>query len=327
MLEHGATIRGVKHLHAKVYLFGDHTALVGSANLTGAAMERNYEAGFVTHNKAALDDCQQSFDQLWKQAGPNLRTEQLDTWDEEIKAARLAGKAAKRSTGLGDMGHALPGATHETPAPSGLEDADQAFIKFWGTSKNRAKQSSPITEEVEHSGCHWSCSYPQKKRPRQHMDGDVIYMARLVKDPADIRIFGRAFAFAHVEGRDEATPADIKHFPWRKRFSNYIRVYNSLFLNSTLGEGVSLGEMMDDLGSDAFASTQRNARLGKGKNTNPRSAYKRHAGVLLSPVGQAWLESRLQNAFDEHGTIPASAIAKFYHPKALPSAKHPIKRR
>ena len=62
-------------------------------------------------------------------------------------------------------------------------------------------------------------------------------------------------------------------------------------------------ELMDALGADSFAPTQRNAALRKG-NTNPRRAYPQQAAVELSAQGLSWLGERLQASFDVHGEVP-----------------------
>jgi phosphatidylserine/phosphatidylglycerophosphate/cardiolipin synthase-like enzyme len=41
LLENGAKVRGVRNLHAKLYLFGNTRVIVTSANLTEAALLRN----------------------------------------------------------------------------------------------------------------------------------------------------------------------------------------------------------------------------------------------------------------------------------------------
>ena len=61
-------------LHGKAYLFGDETdaraALVTSANLTGAGMERNLELGLANYDVPVARDALIWFDELWKQAPP-----------------------------------------------------------------------------------------------------------------------------------------------------------------------------------------------------------------------------------------------------------------
>lgn len=117
----------------------------------------------------------------------------------------------------------------------------------------------------------------------------------------------------HVRGRDDASPADIKERPWKEKWCHYARVHHAEFLNGTMGDGISLNDMMSELKSDSFVATQRNAMKGKG-NTNPRTAYRQQAAVQLSDVGRAWIDERLQNAFERIGMIPASELAKLDWP-------------
>ena len=72
LLDAGATIRGIKNLHAKLYLFGDSRVVVTSANLTQAALDRNHEFGFVAIDVGIVGRCRQYFDDLWAKAGANL---------------------------------------------------------------------------------------------------------------------------------------------------------------------------------------------------------------------------------------------------------------
>lgn len=89
---------------------------------------------------------------------------------------------------------------------------------------------------------------------------------------------------AYMEGRDDATPSDIDLRPWKSKWSRYIRVHHAEFVDGNLKNGISLNELMDTLDSDSFASTQRNAMLGRG-NTNPRFAYRQQAAIRLSGSG------------------------------------------
>jgi superfamily II DNA or RNA helicase len=70
-----------RFLHGKAYLFGDHTdarvALVTSANLTGAGMERNLELGLANYEVPVARDAIAWFDDLWTQA-PDFEQELRD---------------------------------------------------------------------------------------------------------------------------------------------------------------------------------------------------------------------------------------------------------
>ena len=188
-----------------------------------------------------------------------------------------------------------------------MADADQAFVKFLGEGHNRVPISYTTIEEIEESDCHWAVTYPAKKRPRSVKDGTVMFIARLTKEPNDIRIIGRAIAMKHDPDRDNASPKEIVLRPWKEHWPRYIRVHHAEFVAGTMQNGISLNRLMKTLGSDSFTSTQRNAAGGAG-NMDPRRAYMQHPAVELTSQGLSWLGERLQAAFAEHGKVPQDTL-------------------
>ena len=47
LLDADARVRGVRNLHAKLYLFGASRAIITSANLTASVLNKNHEFGMV----------------------------------------------------------------------------------------------------------------------------------------------------------------------------------------------------------------------------------------------------------------------------------------
>ena len=74
-----------------------------------------------------------------------------------------------------------------------------------------------------------------------------------------------------------------------------------------MANGVSLYDLMKELGADSFASTQYNAARGEG-NTNPMRAYSQQGDVMLSRIGYKWLTEQLHMAFEVHGKIPQNTL-------------------
>ena len=302
LLENGAKIRGVKNLHAKLYLFGAHRVVVTSANLTDAALLRNHEFGFVADDAGIVDRCRQYFDGLWERAGHNLTAQRLENWDRKVGSCLARGACPTGGALLNDEGVDAGVPMEPIVLPTRISDAGQAFVKFFGESHNRAGRDLAIIDEVRRSGCHWACTYPKGKRPRQVQDGAVMFVGRLVKEPNDILIYGRAVGIHHEPGRDDATDADLAFRSWKSKWPHYIRVRHQEFIAGGLSNGISLNELMADLKSNAFVSTQRNAAKGSG-NTDPRTAYRQQAAVELTPQGAAWLNERLELAFTRHGRL------------------------
>jgi len=325
LLRSGAQIRGVCHLHTKLYLFGAKRVIVTSANLTNAALVRNHEFGFVAEDDEIIRRCGDYFDKLWSRAGDNVFASQLADWEQEV-ADYLAGGAPPGVTppGLGDKGVKVSDWTTWASPATWVGEAEQAFVKIFGESHKREDRSGSVLDEVRESGCHWACTYPKDKRPRRVHDGALMFMGRLVRNPNDILIYGRAVGMQYRQGRDDASPADIKRRGWKQKWPHYVRVHHSEFIEGTLSNGISLSEMMETLGSNSFASTQRNAAQGKG-NVDPRRAYRQQAAVELSPQGLAWMNECFERACARSGRLPIQSLAELDWPEQLPGTEGGVK--
>ncbi len=306
LVEAGAEIRGIRHLHAKLYLFGKHRAIVTSANLTQAGLRRNHELGLISDDKEVIRECRRYFKRMWDRAGSDLRLRHLAKWEDEV-AAYLAGAVGSLAAfSLPD--HGSDAGSSISGIPEGwAAEATQAFVKFFGKADGRVGLPELVLTEVERSGCHWACTYPKGKRPRAPRDGALMFLGRMVANPDDIRVFGRAVGLRHTEGRDYATEYDMDRRPFKKEWPHYIRVHHAEFVTGDMANGISLNELMDQLGSASFASTKRNAADGRG-NTNPRHAYQQQPAVELTREGHAWLTKRLDLAFEEHGQLEPAII-------------------
>ncbi len=320
LLQSGAAIRGVRNLHAKLYLFGQSRAIATSANLTEAALLRNHEFGFVAEDATIVTRCINYFDGLWAKAGPNLIASRLAKWELAVTKHLASGARATGIKKLGDEGVDVGLAMESVQLPPLIDEATQAFVKFFGESHKRAAHTTDVLEEVKRSGCHRACTYPKGKRPRRVKDGAIMFMGRMVKDPNDIMIYGRATGMRHVPGRDDATAEDISLRAWKVDWPHYVRVHHAEFIGGTLANGVSLNALMNVLKSDAFVSTQRHAVKGEG-NTDPRRAYLQQASVELTPKASAWLNERLQQAYLQYGKLTPDVLAQLDWPDVAVSGE------
>ncbi|HEX3240527.1 MAG TPA: phospholipase D family protein [Solirubrobacterales bacterium] len=311
LIELGAQVRGVQRLHAKLYLFdGDH-AVITSANMTVGGLRKNHELGVVAEGGPLPQRCLAYFDGLWEKAGPDLVVSRLDEWEERIEAQLIPG-ASSIGSGLGDEGTDV-GPDPEPQLPPLFDEPRQGFVKFFGKSDNRAPRSYPVLEELKSGGCHWACTYPRNKRPTSVPDGAVMFMSRLVHSPNDTMIFGRAIGRRYEEGRDDASASDLAKRPWKKDWPHYIRVHDGEFLAGTMENGVSLAELMDELGPLAFGSTTEHLESGTG-NTDPRRAIRQAPAARLGPAGLEWLSERLELAFQEHGRLQPAPLTSLDWP-------------
>lgn len=299
LLQRGAKIRGVVGVHSKMYVFGSKRAIVTSANLTEAAMFQNKEFGFSTDDPVISQQCRSYFDRLWVSTTRNLSKDDIEQWLGIIAPLRTG---TRDSVSLPDFGEIVNPASPfvlETPTDAPV----QSFIKFFGRADNRASLTMAIDEEVIRSGSHWACTYPHGKRPRQVRDGAVMFMARMVQARSDYIIYGRAIGREHRPILDDATPGDLAVRAWKENWPHYIRVHNPVFINGPLSAGVSMVDMMDELGSESFAATQRNLKADDGGNVNPRRAIMRKPHIELTPRAYKWIFDRLETSLMRHGML------------------------
>lgn len=310
VLQSGGRVRGVRDLHAKVFLFGTTRAAVTSANLTAKGLGGNHEFGCVSEEVAFVAACSAYFDALWDDASPDVTSQQLDEWEGLVGEHLDHGARPGAAAGLPDFGATVKVSGAGLPdvaSPGWPAESGQAFVKFFGEGSNRADHDASTLGEVQRSGCHWACTYPADKRPRAVRDGDTIFVGRLVAHPNDTMIFGRVIGREHRDGQDDATPQDIALRPFKERWPHYVRVHHGLFVAGTLDNGVSLAKLMDTMHADAFASTRANAAAGHG-NTDPRRAFRQQPHVRLTQEAAAWVTTRLEETFRLHGTVPAEAL-------------------
>jgi len=317
LLDAGAEVRGIKHLHAKLYVFGGLRCIVTSANLTEAALTRNHELGFISDDAVIIESCKDYFETLWNAAGKSgsLDKAMIEKWRGEISPYAKA-KGGQYS-GLRDYGADLGFMPDPPPATLTPTISSQAFVKFFGKANDRADPSKPVIKEIERTGSHWALSYPNGKRPRQPETGDVMFISTLVGPQQDMLVYGRAIAYRHQPGRDDASADDIRRIGWKNKWGRYIRVRDPEFVDGTLANGISFNQLMAELGSDSFASTAANTRAGEG-NTDPRKSVMQKAHMLLSESGATWLNTKFYQTVAKHGRIQTAELEKLHWPD-LPS--------
>ena len=149
LLDVNARVRGVRNLHAKLYIFGTSRAIITSANLTEAALNRNHEFGTVVTGAAQVEKCRDYFDNLWERAGDDLTLEQVEYWDKKVTRYRLQAGLSGKVAGMEDLG-ADANLPKVPPAqvPQAIAEASQAFVKFQGSSKDRLPASEPTLKEI-----------------------------------------------------------------------------------------------------------------------------------------------------------------------------------
>src|SRR5947209_656930 len=119
LVDAGARIRGVKRLHAKLYLLGHQHVIVTSANLTERGLLANHEFGLVADEPALVGSAVRYFRRLWRRAGSDLSTDRIDAWENLLAGVRLRGAAPSVVDSLPDDGTEAGLPDNSTPTTLG----------------------------------------------------------------------------------------------------------------------------------------------------------------------------------------------------------------
>lgn len=204
LVNEGASVRGIRDLHAKLYIFGSSRAIITSANLTNAGLRRNAEFGIVTEKSDVVKNCLDYFENLWVRSKEDLCPERIDMWGKAIEPHLRSDGRFRYSSELPDFG--ADSGFSKSPysqIPSGIarayESSLQAVVKFGGSSKNRAPSTQSVFEEIKAIDGPRTVSFPANKRPTGIRDNAVVFFGRFTDEP-DIRVFGHAIAEKYQKG-------------------------------------------------------------------------------------------------------------------------------
>lgn len=202
-VENGATVFGIRELHSKLYLFDDRSAIITSANLTSGGLINNYECGIYFTNTVIIQTLHDYFDELKRIAEQKLSVQQCKDWQQQLSQVK-------------DLNTTIPSLPDYGASAIKIDNERNYYVKFFGTAHSRVSLTSTVREEIKEALCHYACCFSEKKKPRQFRDGDIVYMARMICNPKDYAIFGKAEAIKFVDERDKATFGEIKQRPSKK---------------------------------------------------------------------------------------------------------------
>lgn len=294
----GIEVKGILGLHSKIYLFGQSSVMIGSANFTSGGFFNNYEYGIKTTERTVIDDSINYFNKLWQVTSSILTLSEIDAWEKEI----FNNPILKKQRDLKDYG--------STASLLGAKKKN-VYVKFFGKADFRQTLDYHARTEIKRSHCHWAVTFSRKGgHPIRYRDGDIVYMAMMLKD-GDYAIFGKGIALKHKHNRDEASADDILKVDWKQKYPYYIRVRDTQFIDSTMSNCPGLNQLIKNLDIDSFASIQKRNNNGE-KNIKIKNSLRQKADVRLSEISAEWVEKRFQEAVKLHNSVPQPFLDALY---------------
>lgn len=301
LVQSGCSVRGIKGLHSKVYLFDDKCTIVTSANLTNGGFFNNYEFGIKSYDFDIVDQSNTYFESLFSLDIDNLTIQKIEGWElmlinREIQEIHIP------ISPLPDFG---------TSPLFKKQSTRKYFIKFFGRGDTRFNPHFHTRNMLLDSNCHFAITFSKGGgRPRRYNTGDVVFLANMTHGK-DYSIFGRAIAMEHVEKRDVASEKDIEMVEWKRHYCYYIRITDPVFIDSELRYCPKMSKLIEDLSYESFKVSFDKYLKGEN-NINPKDALKRKADVELTEVSAQWIEDKFDFSVKEHGQIPVAFIKTLY---------------
>ncbi len=322
----GADIFALQHLHTKLYVFDNNSAIMGSANFTLKGFFRNHELGMLMENEAAfVEQCSDYFSSLLQQIKQNGEWELtqgkiLKEKEYVNKYLSTRGRPSLNEYNIIRWGAVLDKDENEKqskpnyPTEEYYDILDKAitdtidysekyntgiWIKFEGTGENRIpndivymKRKETLYEYINRT------YYP--RQPRSVMKGDIIFMAAVSKDNQGNEtpiIVGYAEAGGFDKG-NIIEKNDKRYQQWNDRYPYYIEYCNGKFLKAPICEGVTLLKLCNALKHKVYPSTISNEQIPITKILK-RHHQKPH--IQITQEAKRYLVDKLEELFKQHG--------------------------
>ena len=179
------------------------------------------------------------------------------------------------------------------------------YIKFFGDTEHRWMRNCAILNEVRRAESHAVAGFSRSKPPSAFVQGDIIYLSRMVTQNNEHIIFGKAtVADQFTLPRDEATESDIERIKFRNVWCYYLQLINPIFILGNLSNGVELKSIIDLLGGEAFERT----RNGRGWLRSVRQAFCNQPYIELTIQGHKLALKLFDEKINVYGYINPEII-------------------
>jgi hypothetical protein len=323
LIEAGAELYALQHLHTKLYIFDSSSVLMGSANFTLMGFFRNHEFGLcIKDEDLFIEQCLNYANDLLHKMGQEwIITKEL------IEKEKLYVNKAVKGRGRSDTeynsirwGAVLDREENDNQSvprfntdnyfdilDKAIKEQDDGldakgtgiWIKFGGNSENRVPNDSKyITRKKDLHEYIKRTYYP--RQPKGVKAGDIIFIAVVSKDKHGNEtpmIVGYAVANG-FDSKNIITYMNKDYKKWNGRYPYYIEFSSAKFINQPIKEGISLISLCNTLKNKVYPSTIYNP------NVSITELLKRHhqkAHIQITSFAKEYLMDKINDIFKISG--------------------------
>lgn len=321
LLQNGVQIYALRGLHTKLYLIDKKSAMLGSANFTSGGFKLNHELSlFIKDETKIIEDMHNYYDELMsaiKSKGDYLVTQELV--DAEIAMVESLRKGRKDKTtsysneyqfgalldkdGANDTG-GIPDSIQSIISISSQTIVNEGiWLKFEGEANDREDPNEKYWLFTPNKYPHGITCFPTNNKPSGMKVGDYIYIAVVSTDEKGNNtpiIVGRARTYG-FEKENVADESMRKIYPWTEHYSVFVRLYDVEYLNTEQKNGISLIDVIAEVGPDTYPST-----IGTSKPLQElRTTHYQKSHLRITHQAKDYLDMRFNQKAKQYGVCKA----------------------
>lgn len=305
----GVDIYAIKDLHAKLYLFDDNVAIIGSANFTGGGFGNNIELSlYIEDEYDLIKRLSGYFDQLLSTINDSGDFRISDAKIEE--ESLIVQKAIKGRDHTSKPNPVRFGAEIATRVPDaipiddvesilGISDTDiSAVLKFEGAAHQRIDPDGKYEpNHYDRRGFYFTAS---SKSPRSLTANTTVFLSAVSWDKSGAGIpiiVGRA----KTRGYDPSNVTDsalINEHPWAVDYPYYVELYDIETVDTEIINCISLNNLIAEVGYKLYPSTENDP-------TTPipslRTRHHQKAYIAITPYAANRINTMLKSLFKRYG--------------------------
>jgi HKD family nuclease len=308
----GVEIYALKDLHAKLYLFDDNVAIIGSANFTGGGFGNNIELSlYIEDEYDLIQRLSDYFDQL-------LSTVQT-TGDFRITESKIEAESLIVQKAVKGRDHT----SQPNPVRFGAEIAKRGFptlppvddverilgipdmgisavLKFEGAAHRRLDPNGKYEPNYyDRRGVYFTAS---SKSPRSLTANTTVFLSAVSRDKSGAGIpiiVGRA----KTRGYDSSNVTDsalINEHSWAVDYPYYVELYDIETVDTEIINCISLNDLIAEVGYKLYPSTENDP-------TTPiqslRTRHHQKAYIAITSYAANRINTMLEGLFKRYGKV------------------------
>ena len=327
LIKHGINVYALQGLHAKMYIFDNAKAIIGSANFTLGGLERNFEISVYSDETSIVNEATLIFDDLAQYCVEKDGVVDLELMAEVRSKYEEAYKDRQKDFGKSSL--SMFGAERKSKGVSikgsdwrvsdlKIEDKDLVFdilegkrkktnnfnhniwAKFEGKSDDRqpGNELPSLTKVFLDDKERYIVNF--RNRPNGIQDGDQVYIVALTEDnngKPTTRIVGRGFAKAY-HNRNRVKPEWVKEHYWMSYYCYFCELTDVELINCIRSDCIPLDQVYSVLDKRTYVST-----IDKDEVKNMSLCQCRRSHIQMTLDAKEYLDSELDKLFEKYGCI------------------------